>query len=69
MHKNKAAYDAAYKRALDGKSSNAIWNFFNSAFEDEYTRESREAGARDGAAARLTAAGAPAGHEETASVH
>ena len=60
MHKNKAAYDAAYQRAVEGKSSHAIWNFFNSAFEDEYTRESREAGARDGAAARLATAGAAA---------
>ena len=55
MHKNKAAYDAAYQRAVEGRSSQPIWNFFNSAFEDEYTRESRTAGARDGAAARLAA--------------
>ena len=57
MHKNKEAYNAAYQRAVEGKSSNAIWNFFNSAFEDEYSRESRQAGARDGAAARMAAAG------------
>jgi hypothetical protein len=63
MHKNKEAYNAAYQRAFEGKSSHAVWNFFNSTFEDEYTRESREAGARDGAAARLAAAGAPAEQE------
>jgi hypothetical protein len=55
MHKNKAAYDAAYQRALAGKSPNAIWNFLTSAFEDEYSRGSRVEGARDGAAARLAA--------------
>lgn len=55
MPKNRAAYDAAYQRALDGKSPNAIWNFLTSAFEDEYSRGSRQEGARDGAAARLAA--------------
>ena len=57
MPKNKAVYDAAYQRALEGKSPNALWNFLNSAFEDEYTRGSRQEGARDGAAARLAAQG------------
>jgi hypothetical protein len=56
MPKNKAAYDAAYQRALEGKSPNVVWNFLTSAFEDEYSRGSRQEGARDGLAARLAAA-------------
>ena len=33
MHKNKEAYNAAYQRAFEGKSSHAVWNFLNSAFQ------------------------------------
>ena len=52
MSGNKVAYDAAYQRALDGKSSQSWWSFFTTYFEDEYTRQSRQRGERDGTAAR-----------------
>ncbi len=51
-HGNKQAYDAAYQRGLAGKSSRPIWGFLLAPFEDEYTRQSREKGQRDGMAAR-----------------
>ena len=54
MSGNKVAYDAAYQRALDGKSSQSWWSFLTTPFEDEYTRQSRQRGERDGAAARET---------------
>jgi ribosome modulation factor len=54
-HGNKQAYDAAYQRGLAGKSSRPIWGFLLAPFEDEYTRQSREKGQRDGAAARALA--------------
>ena len=59
---NKDAYQAAYQRALHGKSSRPLWNVISMAFEDEYTRESREKGEQDGRAAReaaLAAGSAP----------
>lgn len=59
MSGNKQAYDAAYERALQGKSSRSLVNMLLGLFEDEYTRQSREKGARDGAAARAQAAGEP----------
>jgi ribosome modulation factor len=61
-HGNKQAYDAAYQRGLAGKSSRPIWGFLLAPFEDEYTRQSREKGQRDGAAARAQAeqSGTPA---------
>ena len=52
-HGNKQAYDAAYQRGLAGKSSRPIWGFLLALFEDEYTRQSREKGQRDGMAARV----------------
>lgn len=52
MSGNKAAYESAYQRALDGKSSQSWWAFFTTYFEDEYTRQSRQRGERDGTAAR-----------------
>ena len=52
MSGNKVAYDNAYQRALEGKSSQSWWAFFTTYFEDEYTRQSRERGERDGTAAR-----------------
>ncbi|HEX8391946.1 MAG TPA: hypothetical protein VF665_06290 [Longimicrobium sp.] len=58
--KNKAAYQDAYQRALEGKSARSLGNLLTSLFEDHYTRESREQGARDGAAARGEAAPQPA---------
>jgi len=57
MSGNKAAYEAAYQRALDGKSSQSWWSFLTTPFEDEYTRQSRQRGERDGAAARETGSG------------
>ncbi|MFL5383304.1 MAG: hypothetical protein ACJ8GN_12365 [Longimicrobiaceae bacterium] len=59
MRGNKAAYDTAYQRALDGKSSQSWWMFFTTYFEDEYTRESRRRGERDGLAAREKDTAAP----------
>lgn len=56
---NKDAYNAAYQRALQGKSSRPLWNVISMVFEDEYTRESREKGERDGRAARETAEATP----------
>jgi hypothetical protein len=60
MGGNKQAYESAYKRALEGKSSRSIWSLLTSTFEDTYTRQSRVRGERDGAAARAAAQnGAP----------
>ena len=52
MNGNKEAYEAAYQRALQGKSSQTFGSMLLSPFEDEYTRQSRQQGERDGAAAR-----------------
>jgi hypothetical protein len=65
MSGNKAAYDNAYQRALEGKSSQSWWAFFTTYFEDEYTRQSRQRGERDGAAAREKGSGP----ETAAQVH
>lgn len=56
MGMNRQAYEAAYRRALAGKSSHTVASFFLSPFEDEYTRQSRRQGERDGRAAREAAA-------------
>lgn len=56
MVKNRQAYQEAYDRALAGKSPRTILNVVMAPFEDHYTRESREQGSRDGAAARETGA-------------
>jgi hypothetical protein len=53
---NREAYDAAYQRALAGHYR-PVWEILMAPFEDEYTRESRQKGERDGAAARLGALG------------
>ncbi len=53
MHGNKQAYQAAYERALAGKTTRSLLDMLTWPFEDNYTRQSREQGARDGAAARL----------------
>jgi hypothetical protein len=58
MSGNKVAYDSAYQRALEGKSSQSWWAFLTSYFEDEYTRQSRRRGERDGSAAREKNTGA-----------
>lgn len=52
MSGNKQAYEAAYQRALEGKSSRTLVEFLMAPFEDTYTRRSREQGRRDGEAAR-----------------
>jgi hypothetical protein len=51
MIANREAYGAAYQRALGGHYR-PIWEILMTPFEDEYTREAREKGAQDGAAAR-----------------
>ncbi|MBW3629442.1 MAG: hypothetical protein KY464_09110 [Gemmatimonadetes bacterium] len=51
MVMNREAYTAAYQRALAGRHR-PVWEIFMTPFEDQYTRVSRERGARDGAAAR-----------------
>jgi hypothetical protein len=56
MTGNKQAYDEAYQRAKEGKSR-SLWNRMVGTFEDEYTRQSREKGERDGAAGRGEAGG------------
>ena len=51
MTGNKEAYQAAYERAVEGRSR-PIWELLMAPFEDTYTRQSREQGERDGSAAR-----------------
>jgi len=51
MTGNKEAYQAAYERALEGRSR-PFWELLMAPFEDTYTRQSREQGERDGTAAR-----------------
>lgn len=57
MAGNKQAYQTAYDRALAGKSARTLLDIVMSPFEDHYTAQSREKGARDGAAARAAAQG------------
>ena len=61
---NKQAYEAAYRRGLEGRSSRGLLDLLTAPFEDHYTRTSREKGHRDGRAARddqpAQAGGAPA---------
>ena len=52
MVRNQQLYDQEYARAVEGKSR-SLWGIFMSAFEDDYSRRSREDGARAGAADRL----------------
>lgn len=49
---NKQVYQAAYQRALEGKPPRTLWETVLSPFEDVETRKSREAGEREGKAAR-----------------
>jgi hypothetical protein len=51
MIANRQAYEAAYERALHGRTR-PVWERVLSPFEDAYTRQAREQGERDGAAAR-----------------
>jgi hypothetical protein len=55
MSGNKQAYEEAYQRASEGRSR-SLWSRLGSAMEDQYTRQSRIKGERDGAAARAGAA-------------
>lgn len=52
MHGNKAAYDEAFARTMEGKLPRPFWGYLILPFEDDYTRRSREEGKRDGLAAR-----------------
>lgn len=49
---NKQVYDTAYRRAVEGKAPRTLWETVLSPFEDVETRMSREAGEREGRAAR-----------------
>jgi hypothetical protein len=49
---NREAYEMAYQRVLQGKSSRPVWGLLLAPFEDEYTRQSRVKGEHDGAEAR-----------------
>ncbi len=51
MSGNKQAYEEAFQRASEGRSR-SLWDRLASAMEDQYTRQSRMKGERDGAAAR-----------------
>ena len=55
MTGNKQVYQAAFDRAREGRAR-PFWQVLMSPFEDTYTRQSREAGERDGAAARAQSA-------------
>jgi hypothetical protein len=55
MGGNKHAYDAAFQRAREGKGARTWTEVLMSPFEDEYTRQAREKGARAGAEARAAA--------------
>ncbi len=59
MTANKQAYTDAFERALHGKPRPLLEKILAIFTEDQYTRQSREKGERDGMAARE--AGAPAG--------
>ncbi|MEW5929739.1 MAG: hypothetical protein AB1941_19975 [Gemmatimonadota bacterium] len=56
---NKQVYDTAYKRAVEGKAPRTLWETVLSPFEDVETRMSREAGEREGKAARAKQEAAP----------
>lgn len=66
MRGNKQAYQEAYERALAGKTTRSILDMLKSPFEDEYSRQSREQGARDGAAARAAQQAQAAPEAQTA---
>lgn len=60
MVKNRQAYQEAYDRAVQGKSPRTFLDLLMAPFEDHYTRASREAGTREGTAAREGAAASSA---------
>ncbi len=57
--KNKQVYDTAFKRAVEGKPQRTLMETVLSPFEDVETRMSREAGEREGKAARAKQEAAP----------
>ena len=65
MSGNKQAYNEAFERAKEGKSR-PVWHILMAPFTDEYTRQARAKGERDGAAAR--AASVEQAHQPSASV-
>lgn len=56
MSANKQAYTEAFERALHGKPRPLMDKILAVFTEDQYTRQSREKGERDGLAARETGA-------------
>jgi hypothetical protein len=64
MSANKQAYTEAYERTLHGKPRPLLDKILAIFTEDQYTRQSREKGERDGLAARE--AGAPVGESSPA---
>lgn len=52
MRGNKQAYTAAYQRAVQGKSTRTLPEWFMYPFEDVYTRQAHEQAAHDAAANR-----------------
>jgi len=56
MTANKQAYTEAYERALHGKTRPLLERILGIFTDDQYTRQSREQGERDGMAARASAA-------------
>jgi hypothetical protein len=56
---NKQVYQTAYNRALEGRAPRTLWETVLSPFEDVETRKSREAGEREGRAARAKQDAAP----------
>jgi hypothetical protein len=50
MRGNKQAYTAAYERAVRGKSTRTLAEWFMYPFEDVYTRQAREQAVQDAAA-------------------
>lgn len=49
---NKQVYDTAYRRAVEGRAPRTLWETVLAPFEDVSTRMAREAGEREGRAAR-----------------
>lgn len=58
MSGNKRAYEEAFQRAAEGRSR-SLWNRLGSVMEDQYTRQSRMKGERDGAASRAGGTATP----------
>lgn len=52
MRGNKQAYAAAYQRAVQGKSTRTLAEWFMYPFEDVYTRQAHEQAVQDAAALR-----------------